>query len=642
MTLITRWEDIDWHKCSVKAFRLQKQIYTASRCGNVKKVRKLQKLLRMSWSAKALAVRRAGMGASIQSYQCRPQIDPINKAPIPAQDNQGKKTAGIDGVKALTPKERFELISNLKINGKSSPTRRVWIPKPGKDEKRPLGIPTMVDRAKQALIMLTLEPEWEAKFEGNSYGFRPGRCSQDAITHIKNVIQAKAKCVLDADIAKCFDRINHSKLLEKLGTQGRVWQQIKAWLKAGVLDKRVFDRTERGTPQGGVISPLLANIALDGLEEKLNQYALTLNHLRHPCGKKYTRKDRIKSLTYIRYADDFIVLHQDRKVIQHCKQLITEWLAAWGLELKPSKTRIAHTLKAELSEDGIAGFDFLGFNIRQYKRGKHNSDFNSNRIKPEPLLFDTLIIPSSEKVKLHYDKCAKIIDQHKTKSQIDLINNLNPVIRGWINYYRFSDIKSFGITSKLDHLIFRKLRSWGRYRTGDTITAYQKYWTTQGNNNWVFAKQGNSNPLRLFTHSEVECSSINYVKVKSDSSPYDGKAKYWSTRRGEYPETPKRLALLLKTQKGKCKSCGLHFREDDLIEIDHIIPKAIGGKDKYDNLQALHRHCHDVKTKDDMILINQHGHSKFMQRLYKEWENVDYIWVDDVPVILGSKSRCKR
>ncbi|MDJ0724860.1 MAG: group II intron reverse transcriptase/maturase [Prochloraceae cyanobacterium] len=619
MTLTTRWEDIDWGKISVRVFRLQKQIYTASRCGDVKKVRKLQKLLRMSWSAKALAIRRV------------------------TQDNQGKKTAGIDGIKALTPKERFELISNLKINGKSSPTRRVWIPKPGKDEKRPLGIPTMVDRAKQALIMLTLEPEWEARFEPNSYGFRPGRCSQDAISHIKNVIQAKAKFVLDADIAKCFDRINHSKLLDKLDTQGRVRQQIKSWLKAGVLDKRVFERTERGTPQGGVLSPLLANIALDGIEEKLNQYALTLNHLRYPCGKKYTKKDRIKSLTYIRYADDFIVLHEDKMVIKHCKQLITEWLAAWGLELKPSKTRIAHILKAELSDDGIAGFNFLGFNIRQYKRGKHKSDFNSNRIKPEPLGFDTLIIPSKEKVKLHYSRCAKIIDQHKTKSQTDLINNLNPVIRGWINYYRFSDIKTFGITSKLDQLIFNKLRSWGRYRTGSTKTAYQKYWTTQGNKNWVFAnRQGDSNPLRLFTHGEVECSSINYVKVKGESSPYDGRVKYWSTRRGEYPETPKRLALLLKTQKGKCKLCGLYFREDSLIEIDHIIPKAVGGKDKYDNLQALHRHCHDVKTKSDMILINQHGHKQFMQRLYKEWEKIDYIWVDDIPVVLGSKSRCKR
>ena len=593
----------------------------------------------MSWSAKALAIRRAGMGASIQSYQCWPQIDPINKAPIPAQDNQGKKTAGVDGVKTLTPTERFELISNLKINGKSSPTRRVWIPKPGKDERRPLGIPTMVDRAKQALIMLTLEPEWEAKFEGNSYGFRPGRCSQDAISHIKNVIQAKAKFVLDADIAKCFDRINHSKLLEKLGIKGRVRQQIKAWLKAGVIDKRVFERTEQGTPQGGVISPLLANISLDGLEGRLNEYALTLNHLRHPSGKKYNKKCRIESLTYIRYADDFIILHEDKTVIENCKQLISEWLAAWGLQLKPSKTRIAHTLNAKWSEDGNAGFNFLGFNIRQYPRGKHKSDKNTHR---KILGFDTLITPSPEKVKLHYNKCAKIIDQHKHKSQSDLINSLNPIIRGWTNYYRFSDIKTFGITSKLDNLLYGKLRSWGRYRTGSVKAAYNKYWTTQCNKNGVFATRQGKNPLRLLQHSEIECSSTNYVKVKGDSSPYDGRAKYWSTRRGEYPETPKRLALLLKTQKGKCKLCGQHFREEDVIEIDHIIPKAIDGKDKYDNLQALHRHCHDVKTKDDILLINQHGHKQFMQRLYKEWEKVNYIWVDDVPVVLGNKPRCKR
>ncbi len=610
MTLTTRWEDIDWGKCSVKVFRLQKQIYAASRCGDVVKVRKLQKLLRMSWSAKALAVRRV------------------------TQDNQGKKTAGIDGVKSLTTNERFELISNLKINGKSSPTRRVWIPKPGKDEKRPLGIPTMVERAKQALIKLALEPEWEAKFEGNSYGFRPGRCSQDAISHIKNVIQAKAKFVLDADLAKCFDCINHSKLLDKLGIQGRVRQQIKAWLSAGVLDKRVFERTEKGTPQGGIISPLLANISLDGLEEVLKQYATTLK-LRHPSGQSKGIKERIKSLTYIRYADDFVVLHEDKVVIENCKQIIIGWLATWGLELKPSKTRIAHTLNANWSDDDKAGFDFLGFHIRQYSTSKHKSDLNT---KSERLGFDTLITPSSEKVKTHYHKCASVIDLHKTESQARLIEKLNPIIRGWTNYYRFSDIKTVSITSKLDYLLYRKLTSWGRYRTGSVKTAHSKYWTTQGNNNWVFATRQGKNALRLFQHSEIECSSTSYVKVKGDSSPYDGRATYWSTRKGEYPETPTRTAKLLKRQKGKCKLCGLHFREDDLIEIDHQIPKAIGGKDVYNNLQALHRHCHDAKTKDDIILINQHGHKKFLEELHKQWEKVDYTWVDDIPVILR-KSR---
>ena len=479
MTLTTRWEDIDWGKVSVKIFRLQRQIYTASRCGNVKKVRQLQKLLRMSWSAKALAVRRV------------------------TQDNQGQRTAGVDGVKSLKPKERFELISKLKIDGKASPTRRVWIPKPGRDEFRPLGIPTMVDRAKQALIMLMLEPEWEAKLEANSYGFRPGRCCQDAITHIKLVIQTKAKFVLDADLAQCFERINHSKLLNKLGIQGKVRQQIKSWLKAGVLNNRVFEPTEQGTPQGGVVSPLLANIALNGLEEMLNQYALTLKHLKYPCGQKYNRQARIRSLTYIRYADDFVVLHEDKAVIKKCKGLITEWLAGWGLELNPSKTKIVHTLNAEGSENGKAGFDFLGFHIRQYTRGKHRSDFNSNPKKPEPLGFDTLITPSQEKIQLHYQKCAAIIESHQSESQSKLIEKLNPVIRGWSNYYRYSDVKTAGILSKLDHLIYGKLRSWGRRKTGSIKAAHKKYWTTQGNDNWVFATREGNNPLRLIKHDQI-------------------------------------------------------------------------------------------------------------------------------------------
>ncbi len=564
----------------------------------------------MSWSAKALAVRRV------------------------TQDNTGKKTAGVDGVKNLEPTERFELISKLKIDGKASPLRRVWIPKPGRDEKRPLGIPTIVERAKQALILLALEPEWEAHFEPSSYGFRPGRCCQDAITHIKTSIQSKAKYVLDADIAKCFDRINHSKLLDKLGYQGKVRQQIKAWLKAGVMDKRVFERTEFGTPQGGVISPLLANIALDGLERVLKQYAATLK-LRHPGGSAMSKRDRIRSLNYIRYADDFIVFHEDKAVVEHCKQIITEWLAAWGLELKPSKTRIAHTLMPEWSDDGKAGLDFLGFHIRQYSRGKHRSDFNSNPKKPEPLGFDTLITPSIDKVKLHYDKCATVIDTHKNKSQVKLIEKLNPIIKGWTNYYRFSDIKTVGILNKLNHLLYGKLRSWGRYRTGSLKAARLKYWISQGNDNWVFATKIYNNPLRLIKHTEIKCSSNSYKKVKGDSSPYDGRVKYWSSRRGEYPDTPTRVAKLLKWQFGKCNLCGLHFREEDVLEIDHITPKAIGGKDTYDNLQLLHRHCHDVKTRDDIILINQHEHQKFLQKLHKEWSKVDYIWVDDYPVILG-------
>jgi RNA-directed DNA polymerase len=239
------WIMIDWKVVEKRVYKLQKRIYQASSRGDVKAVRRLQKTLIKSWSARVLAVRRV------------------------SQDNQGKKTAGVDGVKSLTPKKRLTMVEKLKLGTKVKPTRRVWIPKPGKDEKRPLGIPTMYDRALQALVKQALEPEWEAKFEPNSYGFRPGRSCHDAIEAIFNSIRLKEKYVLDADISKCFDKINHEKLLEKLNTFPTLRKQIRAWLKAGYMDGKELFPSNEGTPQGGVISPLLANIALHGMENRL-------------------------------------------------------------------------------------------------------------------------------------------------------------------------------------------------------------------------------------------------------------------------------------------------------------------------------------------------------------------------------------
>lgn len=209
------WKSINWRKVERYVFKLQKRIYAASRCGDVKRLRKLQKTLMRSWSNRVLAVRRVTV------------------------ENQGKKTAGVDGVKSLSPAARLELVGQLKLKGKSKPTRRVWIPKPGSQEKRPLSIPTIESRALQAVVKAALEPEWEARFEAGSYGFRPGRSCQDAIKHIKNCIQTKAKYVLDADISQCFDCINHNELLRKLNTFPSLRRQIKAWLKSGVIDKGV-------------------------------------------------------------------------------------------------------------------------------------------------------------------------------------------------------------------------------------------------------------------------------------------------------------------------------------------------------------------------------------------------------------------
>src|ERR687886_2478701 len=380
------WNNIPWRKLERYVFKLQKRIYRASSRGDVRAVRRLQKTLMRSWSAKCLAVRRV------------------------TQDNQGKKTAGVDAIKSLSAVQRLKLVKNLKLSRKAKPTRRVWIPKPGTEEKRPLGIPTMTDRALQALVKQALEPEWEALFEPNSYGFRPGRSCHDAIGAIFISIRQKANYVLDADIAKCFDCIDHKALLNKINTFPTIRRQVRAWLQAGVMDGKELFPTSEGTPQGGVISPLLANIALHGIENQINQA--------FPKRKLY-KEGKYVGFSYrpnfIRYADDFVILHEDITVVQRCKEIISEWLKGMGLELKPSKTRLAHTLIEY--EGNPPSFNFLGFNIRQFQVGKHQSGKNNGKL----LGFKTIITPSKEKQKIHYSQVASIIEAHKTATQRALI-----------------------------------------------------------------------------------------------------------------------------------------------------------------------------------------------------------------------------
>ncbi|CCI32048.1 group II intron-encoded protein LtrA [Microcystis aeruginosa NIES-2519] len=549
------WKDINWRKAERCVFKLSKRIFKASQRGDVKLVHKLQRLLLKSWYAKLIAVRRV------------------------SQDNQGKKTAGVDRIKSLTPKQRMALVNNLKPGNKSKPTRRVWIPKPNTDEKRPLGIPTMYERALQALVKLALEPEWEAKFEPNSYGFRPARSAHDAIGAIYISINKKPKYVLDADISKCFDKINHQKLLTKLQTYPKLRQQIKAWLKSGVMDGKNLFPTNEGTPQGGVISPLLANIALHGMEERVKQYARTL---------KGNKSKNEQALTLIRYADDFVILHEDLKVIKECQEIIKQWLAEMGLELKPSKTRISHTLE---TYDDYVGFDFLGFNIRQYQVGKHHGAKSSKGVK---LGFKTLIKPSAEKVKSHLKKLGEVVNSQKSSPQDALIKRLNPIIRGWSNYY--SSVVSSKTFTDCDYYFFEKLKRWAyrRHPMKNKTWIMRKYWHTEGKDNWVFSTRGGKNPFKLARHLDTKI--VRYVKVKGDKSPYDGDLIYWSSRMGKHPEMPPEKAVLLKRQQGRCAYCGLYFQDGDILETDHIIPKSKGGKNNRDNKQLLHRHCHDSKT----------------------------------------------
>ena len=537
------WKNIPWKHIEKRVFKLQKRIYRAAKRGDVRVVRKLQKTLMQSWSARCLAVRQV------------------------TQDNTGKKTAGVDGKKNLTPKQRLALVKNLRLTGKSKPARRIWIPKPGKDEKRPLGIPTIHDRALQALAKLALEPEWEAKFEPNSYGFRPGRSCHDAVGQIYVSINKQPKYVLDADIAKCFDKINHKALLEKLNTFPTLRRQVRSWLKAGAIDEAQLTPTSEGTPQGGVISPLLANIALHGMEELTKAVS--------------------KTACLVRYADDFVVLDKDITVVQRCKEAIEEFLKGMGLELKDSKTRVSHTLH---KYEGNVGFDFLGFNIRQYKVGKchygKTGGWNSRILD-----FKTNISPSKEALKKHTTKVGKIIHKHKSTSQATLINQLNPVIRGWSNYY--SCVVSKKTFSKADLNTYQQLRAWVVRRRGKM----RQYFHTSNGRKWVFSTREENNPLRLLRHDDTKI--VRHKKVVGEKSPYDGDTLYWSERKGKHPELSYKVAILLKAQKGKCAHCGLHFKDGDLWEIDHIIRTSLGGEDNVNNKHLLHRHCHDYKTACD-------------------------------------------
>ena len=567
------WNTINWAKVQRKVFKLQKRIFQAVKSGNKGKAKKLQKLLLKSHYAKLLAIRKV------------------------TQDNQGKKTAGVDGKKALHPNQRIKLVKELTLKGyKAKALRRVWIPNHRRDEKRGLGIPTMKDRVMQALVKSALEPYWEAQFEGTSYGFRPGRSAHDAITRIYTAINKKARYVLDADIAKCFDKINHDYLLSKVDCPHNIKRIIKQWLECGVMDKGILEETDSGTPQGGVISPLLANIALHGMIKD------TENHFPRTKRKEDGSLHREYKPKIIRYADDFVVLHEDYDVILQCKTLIAQWLEKVGLELKPEKTSIRHTLKS-IEHDGKTidpGFDFLGFNIRSYPVGKHHSGKTGGNskwgIESKAIGFKTLIKPSKKKILAHHEAIKEVVKANKKAPQELLIARLNPIIRGWCNYYR--TVTSRETFSSEDSILWNTLRAWTVNRKKKETPLYdalKKYFSYGKQGKWTFQTR----EYVLYHHTETEIK--RHTLVKPESSPYDGNWTYWSKRRGTYTGTPARVAKLLKKQKGICPQCKQHFTPEDLIEVDHIIPKSKGGKDTYNNLQALHRHCHDAKSKNDYL-----------------------------------------
>lgn len=521
------WDNLPWKRIQVKVFKLQRRIYRASKRGKVKLVHRLQRLLVKSWYGRLLAVRRV------------------------TQLNKGKRTAGIDGVKNLTPSQRLKLAQELCQFTRPRPLRRIWIPKPGKTEKRPLSIPCMRDRATQALIKLALEPQWETKLDPNMYGFRPGRSCQDAITAISRTIYRQPKYVLNVDIRGCFDNISHDALLKKCKAPTWMKRLIKGWLKCGVLDNG-FHPTERGSPQGGVVSPLLALIALQGLERHIK---------------------RLGTYTYpiyvIAYADDIVILSRREEEIHRAKTALEKWLHKIGLELNPQKTTLGHTLLGD-----SPGFEFLGFQVRQYPVGKYVAKRG----------FKTVIKPSKESTQRHWKYLKKIIQSHKGAKQGELIDKLNPVITGWCQYYR--TVASSKTFATLSSQLFYQLLSWAKSRHPN-LNGHQtvsRYWRVNSGGGWIFqAKDGPK--LRL--HRQIRFHL--HTKVRGKCSPYDGDWVYWGTRARFYPGLSPLKSYLLRHQEGKCPKCGLNFMPNDSIEMQYLDGNPVNFR--RENLALMHSFC---------------------------------------------------
>jgi RNA-directed DNA polymerase len=386
---------------------------------------------------------------------------------------------------------------------------------------------------------------------------------------------------LDADIAQCFDCINHQALLTKVATFPLLRRVLKGWLKAGVMEKGRLFPSEEGTPQGGCISPLLANIALHGMEEALQK----------AC-PAYRRQEKGKRACYglqlIRYADDLVALHADLPQLLKAKALLEEWLAPIGLKLKESKTRIVHSLQPY---EGKVGFDFLGCTIRQFSTGERRGRKSPDGSR---LGFITLTYPSKQSLKKHSQGLKSLIRRYGNAPQEALIGALNPIIRGWANYFACEN--SSLAFSQMDHLLFLKLLSWAKRRHVNKSRRWicHKYWKVDWGK-WDFWA-GKDNRLNL--HSSVKIKP--HIKVKGAKTPYDGDWPYWTTRMGRHPQVGTRIGKLLKKQQGKCNWCNLHFTSEDRLETDHIQPLSKGGKNGLDNLQLLHRHCHHQKTASDL------------------------------------------
>jgi RNA-directed DNA polymerase len=535
------WHSINWKKVYRTVRRLQARIVKAVREGKWHKVKALVYLLTHSFSGRALAILRV-------------------------VSNRGAKTPGVDGVLWKTPEAKSAAFSDLRRRGyQPQPLRRMYIPK-SNGRRRPLGIPVMVCRAMQALYLHGLDPIEETLADHHSYGFRLERCCADAVDQCHKLLRRQQGVdgpdwILEGDIASCYDRISHEWLLDHVPMDREV---LGKWLKAGYLEHQFLFATTEGTPQGGIISPALANRTLDGLQRLLEER----------FGAPRSRQRSCK-VHLVRYADDFIITGTSQILLKYEVQpLVEQFLKERGLELSHEKTRITHIRD---------GFDFLGQTIRRYDNGK------------------IIIKPSKRNIKTFLAEIQETIDNSGSMTAGDMIWRLNQQIKGWTMYHRFA--VSGRIFAAVDHRIFWKLVRWCRRRHHNKGWKWikKKYFQRVGNDNWVFHggfrnSKGEWIPIQLMNAAHVRI--YRWKKIQMDVNPYDPAWELYLEERECWKWTHTlakrgRIDYLWREQGGKCVACEQRLRfEGEPWHVHHRIWRCRGGEDVYDNLELLHANCH--------------------------------------------------